>query len=232
VKDQQNIWYDVMTAEIIRRTVKHDACCIDVGALRGAFVDVMLAHAPEGRILAFEPVPDLFAELERKYVDVENVLLYPYAVSDTSGTSSFAHVVSNPAYSGLRKRVYDRAEEEVAQISVKTARLDDFVDRSQSVPFIKIDVEGAELSVMRGGAETIRRNKPIVVFEFGAKSATAYGVGPDELFSFVTEDLGLEISFVRSFLSKGPSLSRDAFRDNFENGMEYCFVAHSAHASR
>jgi hypothetical protein len=53
------------------------------------------------------------------------------------------------------------------KISVPARRLDDIVQRENLQPaVIKIDVEGAELKVLRGAADTLRRLRPLVVMEY------------------------------------------------------------------
>ncbi len=81
--------------------------------------------------------------------------------------SSFQHVVTAPGYSGLRRRDMP-AGEEVNEITVPTERLDDVLPEGFEPSFMKIDVEGAELLVLRGAAETIARHRPVIVFEHGA----------------------------------------------------------------
>ena len=57
---------------------------------------------------------------------------------------------------------------------------------------MKIDVEGAELLVMRGAAETLGRHKPFVIFEHGIGGADLYGSKPGEVFDLLS-DAGLRI---------------------------------------
>jgi hypothetical protein len=66
-------------------------------------------------------------------------------------------------------------------------RLDDFVEREkiERVDAIKIDVEGAELRVIRGADKTIRRDKPILMVEIQAATLQAAGTTPEELFETI-----------------------------------------------
>lgn len=87
----------------------------------------MLRLAPEGDHLPFEPLPHMFAILEAKFGDNAHISLFNLALSDMAGTVAFQHVVSTPAYSGVRIRRYDRPNEVVEKISVQSACLDDLV---------------------------------------------------------------------------------------------------------
>jgi FkbM family methyltransferase len=70
---------------------------------------------------AFEPIPELSDELSRNFPKVN---VYKLALSDKAGTSTFQHVVSNPSYSGLRRRQFDRPNEVVQETAVRTDLLD------------------------------------------------------------------------------------------------------------
>ena len=69
---------------------------------------------------------------------------------------------------------------DVHQLRVRTERLDDVLPGDYVPTLIKIDVEGAEGAAFRGALETLRRHKPIVVFEHGLGGADRYGSGPAE----------------------------------------------------
>lgn len=98
---------------------------------------------------------------------------------------SFHHVVSNPAYSGLRERRYDRPNETVEIISVRSARLDDLVADGQRVTFVKIDVEGGELGVLQGGLQMLAEQRPGVVFEHGLGASDYYETRPEDVYDLL-----------------------------------------------
>jgi hypothetical protein len=82
---------------------------------------------------------------------------------------------------------------DVHQLRVRTERLDDVLPADYVPTLIKIDVEGAEAAVFRGGLETLRRHKPIVIFEHGLGGADRYGSGPADVWAILAEDVGLRI---------------------------------------
>lgn len=59
--------YDIQTTKILKKLLKIDSNCIDVGCHKGSILDEILRFAPEGQHYAFEPLPDLCAYLKRKY---------------------------------------------------------------------------------------------------------------------------------------------------------------------
>ena len=217
--------YDLQTVAVMRRVLKPDSNCIDVGCHEGSMLRVMLRLAPRGRHFAFEPLPGHFAGLQRTFARYPNVQLRECALSDAAGRASFQHVVSNPAYSGLRPRRYDSPDERVQQIEVRTDRLDDVVPHELPVHFVKVDVEGAELQVFRGAVETLRAHRPVVVFEHGLGGADYYGTRPGDIHDLLAGECGLRLFVMAEWLARGPALGRDAFCDQFSSGRDYYFMA-------
>lgn len=62
----RNHRYDLLTKKIIRKHCSATSNCIDAGAHKGEVLDWFLKFAPEGKHFAFEPVPDLFRDLQKK----------------------------------------------------------------------------------------------------------------------------------------------------------------------
>src|SRR5262245_43980948 len=170
-----NDLYNAKTVAVMRRVLVQDSNCVDVGCHRGSILDHMIRFAPGGKYFAFEPLPDLFANLTAKYANVGAVDLHELALGEASGRASFQYVVTNPGYSGLKRRRYDQPDEQIVEINVNVARLDDVLPPGIDIRFVKIDVEGAELGVLRGSTEMLRRSRPFVVFEHGLGAADFYG---------------------------------------------------------
>ncbi|MEI7980134.1 MAG: FkbM family methyltransferase [Bacteroidota bacterium] len=222
----RNQKYDAYTRKIIRLTLKPDSNCIDIGCHKGEILDLMIHGAPRGHKFGFEPIPELYHFLTEKYKSDPTIYINPTALYDKTGTTTFQHVINAPAYSGIKKRKYDGKNVNIEQISVTTGLLDDILPSGTSVDLIKIDVEGAEFQVMKGASATLKRCKPVVIFEFGLGAADFYGSTPDLLFRFLSEDCGLKLSTLKGFLYHRPPLTKETFSALFEKGKEYYFVAH------
>jgi FkbM family methyltransferase len=157
-------------------TLAEDASCIDVGANIGTVLRDMVRFAPRGRHLAYEPLPELAAQLARDFphVDVRNA-----AVSDHAGTATFHRVRGRETRSSLS--TLDHAPEQLDPYTVRLEDLDSGIPPDFVPALIKIDVEGAEEQVLRGAARTLERHRPTVVLEhssnaahFGTRSETVH----------------------------------------------------------
>ncbi len=219
----KNERYDRLTARIIRRVVAPGSACVDVGCHTGEILDLMLRASPTGQHWAFEPIPALYAVLQEKYHACP-CTISPFALSDHTGEAAFNHVLTNPAYSGLRRRAYDRPSEQDETISVRTARLDDVLPPSMAPVLIKIDVEGAELGVLRGAEETLKQSRPIVIFEHGLGASDVYGTTPEIIHAFFA-GLGYGIHTLDGWLRGAEPLTEEDFRDQFCGRKNHYFLA-------
>jgi hypothetical protein len=86
------------------------------------------------------------------------------ALSDHDGDSTFQYVKEWPGWSGLRRQPYPTAAQPQT-IPIKVRRLDSEIPETERIAFIKIDVEGAELEVLRGAHGILSRDRPAVYFE-------------------------------------------------------------------
>lgn len=199
---------DHATEMILTSVLRANSNAIDVGANRGDVLASIVRLAPQGRHIAFEPIPELCERLAARFPSVD---VRCAAASDTKGQTEFAHVVGAPAYSGLRRRSGLPADAgEVRSIKVQVERLDDVVQAGYVPTLLKIDVEGAELGVLRGAAETLARHRPFVLFEHGLGGADLYGTHPTEVFDLLIAS-GLRIFDLDA---RGP-YSRDDFEQTF-----------------
>jgi FkbM family methyltransferase len=221
----RNQRYDAYTKVILKRVLKTGSVCIDVGCHKGEILDLMLKLSPDGLKFGFEPIPELYQFLLEKYSHLKNVKISPVALYNESGQTTFQHVRNAPAYSGIRKRKYSTRDVQIEQITVSTGKLDDLIPPNTNIDLIKIDVEGAEFKVLQGALKTLERCKPLIIFEFGLGAADFYGSTPTEVY-FYLKKTGLKISTLHGFLHHSHPLSEDQFRQFYELGTEYYFIAH------
>jgi FkbM family methyltransferase len=174
---------------LLRSALTADANCIDIGAYRGRFLADITSIAPNGRHIAYEPLPHLNRFLVNRF-PLADVRLA--AVSNVEGEQSFTYVKNVPARSGFLERSFtDR--QQIEKLTVRTVTLDNDLPRDYVPALIKIDVEGAERQVFEGGIETITKHKPIIIFEHGKGGAAHYGSRPRDIFELLHDRAGLHI---------------------------------------
>ena len=176
---------------ILAASLAADSNCVDVGAHTGSVLRDIVRCAPRGRHIAYEPLPEYAAALMREFPGVE---VHQAALSDSAGEHEFSYMVSDP----MRSRLVETggappATGDVRHLRVRTERLDDVLPADYAPAVIKVDVEGAESAVFRGALETLRRHRPLLIFEHGLGGADRYGSGPGEVWDLLGHDLGMRI---------------------------------------
>lgn len=135
---------------------------LDVGANCGQFSLAALAARPAARIIAFEPLRQPADRYERLFRGQANVELIRTALGDTAGTAT-AHVSRRMDSSSLlpigelQSAIFPGTEQ-IGIEQVPVTRLDDVlpVRHLQRPTLLKIDVQGFELSVLRGAEASLR----------------------------------------------------------------------------
>ncbi|MCW2982530.1 MAG: Methyltransferase FkbM [Conexibacter sp.] len=186
-------------------------CCIDIGANVGAILEHMVRYAPEGNHIAYEPLPELAADLARRFPQVD---VRAAAVSAEPGQRTFTRVRSAHTRSGFDVRA---GEQDLERFDVAVEALDASLPDGFVPAVIKIDVEGAERDVLAGGLQTIRRHRPTVAFEHGGTDEQA----SSDIYTMLVDDAGMRLSDLDG---DGP-LSRDAFLAKVRSGSHWNFVA-------
>jgi FkbM family methyltransferase len=142
---------------------------LDVGANLGNHT-VYFAVARHAQVEAFEPNPDVIGYL-RSNVTLNHleasVRVHEAAAADTAGRG----VIDNPRQSELVSATSAMLGTGTSRVipdeqgTIRTVRLDD--QNFPTVRLIKVDVEGAEESVLRGAWGLLQRDKPAVITESG-----------------------------------------------------------------
>ncbi len=167
-----------------------DSNCVDVGAYTGDFFARCYGIAPMGHHIAYEPLPEPYQQLRCRFpaADVRQL-----ALSDEAGDASFTYVANAPGWSALRPyEIQTPDAPELQTIQVRTARLDDDLPPGYRPDLIKVDVNGAEELFFAGALETLRRHKPLVLFEHGSPSAI-YGTTSAAIHHLLVEEAGLRL---------------------------------------
>lgn len=203
---------------LLSQVLRPEDNCVDIGANSGDILREMVGLAPLGRHLAFEPIPALAERLVRDFPGVD---VRQCAIADRGGRMSFFHVIEEPALSSLRVLPYFQGHS-FERIEVDVVDLDSSLPDSYTPRVIKIDVEGAEIDVLRGAMRTITRHRPILIIEFQRDGAGAFEVGPADLYDLICREAGMRLFDV---FGEGP-FGREELRKAFHARRLINYVAH------
>ncbi|MEO6361744.1 MAG: FkbM family methyltransferase [Caldimonas sp.] len=201
--------------EVLGRVIGPGTHCIDIGCHLGVYLQKLVTLAPQGRHWAFEPMPEKAKWLKRKY---PHVSVLQMALGDSTGSASFFVCEQQTAYSGLAPRDVHGPNRPV---QVERRTLDDVVPDDAGVGFIKLDVNGGELAVLRGARKLLLRDRPIVLLGCTQQGLSDYGASAEEVHRFVVDEVGYGIYLPKDFLAAGEPLSAKSLR----NSMQYPFDA-------
>ncbi|MBL0927129.1 MAG: FkbM family methyltransferase [Phycisphaerales bacterium] len=207
--------------QAIRVVLGRGGVGIDIGAHTGDTLWPMFEAAPDTAHIGFEPIPWLAEDLRRRF---PRAVIHQKALATEPGTATFNVARELPGYSGLKANTYPEGVT-VESIRVEIERLDTMVPAETPVALIKIDVEGAELDVLRGGERLLARHRPVVVFEHAEKSARFYGCTPEAMADLFSRTCGHRIWTLAAWLAGRAPLDARGFRRHFESGDENNFVA-------
>ncbi len=163
---------------------------IDIGAHAGSWTVPMSQEAGEsGHVVAIEALPYYAASLRslRRLLRLSNTRIINVAVGSEPGQADL--VWKDASGASLTGMIHLAAVDEVnaEPISVTVCRLDDLLRHlgsTQTVSFIKIDVEGAELSVLEGAESTIQTHLPVVYLEAEERWLSRYGRSLADIWAF------------------------------------------------
>jgi FkbM family methyltransferase len=198
------------------RSLPADANCVDVGANMGHILGAMVESCPDGRHVAFEPVPQLAQDLGRRYPRVD---VRAQGVAEAPGRTSFTMVPGKPSRSGISATLDLTVEASVEEIEIEVTTLDEALPADFVPTLIKVDVEGGELEVLLGARRVLADHHPVLALEhqYGKRSETARTLRIHD----VLTELGYELRTI-----DGIALERQRFADLVASRSEWNFLAY------
>jgi FkbM family methyltransferase len=158
-----------LTAALTDHFTRKGATVVDIGASWGLF-SYHLARlvGGDGTVFSYEPHPMNKSVLERLVKARPNVQFRPVAVSDLTGSADLQVPVFGSRYVTAQSSIAHGFDGQrgvrVEKVTVPTVRLDDELG-GRPVDLVKIDVEGHEMSVLRGASVTLRKYLPPMLIE-------------------------------------------------------------------
>lgn len=184
--------YEEPEVDFVLQHLAPGAVFVDVGANIGAFtLQAARVVGSAGRVFSFEPQPRVFEMLSRSIADngfTDRCQAFQYGVSDVAG-EAFIHIQEDLNQGFSHVSASEKAEHD-SRISL--TRLDD-VDFGSRVDVFKIDVEGFETRVLRGGQAFFQKHRPIVLTEVFPWALRELGGSSPEEYVGLWEAYGYEV---------------------------------------
>ncbi len=179
------IWEHEVTRFISPR-VRSGMTVLDVGGDIGYFTLLFsLGVGPTGRVLVFEPMPQVREYLEQNIAlnNLQNTQVCRFALADRAGTVILESPFQLSAIN-LHKTVLAAEDVEVEMKVYDRWAVETGVGH---VDLVKIDIEGAELTALQGMADMIRSYRPAVLVEIHPERLAQFGQRPEQLVDFFVE---------------------------------------------
>lgn len=173
--------YEKEDMDMMKRFLGKNSVVFDIGANIGWCALGLSRCVPRGKIFAFEPIRKTFSCLKQNIAlnKAKNIRAYNFALSDKNGIMEFYYDRTLSGAASLRNLHENRKK---GKVRCRVWRLDDIVKGlTGRIDFIKCDVEGAELFVMKGAMRTLASMKPALFLEMLRKWSAKFGYHPNDI---------------------------------------------------
>lgn len=174
---------------VLGKILKKGQTIIDVGANQGEYSLWAVKQAgPNGRIIAFEPMDGLFGQLKTNFS--LNPGYQKALIPVKTGLSDKPGQLNLYGKEGDNEGVNTMFPTESHTVLIQKIKLDTLDNQlnlmnTGSVDLIKVDVEGAELQVLKGALNTLKKHKPYLMIEINREACLAGGYEPEEIFELL-----------------------------------------------
>lgn len=193
--------HELESTQRLRRIIKPGMVALDIGAHVGYYTRLFAELVgEEGRVLAFEPNPQTYETLAHNIRAYPQISLHQVAVSNREGQAELYDYLMMSASGSLhynenlreleRSQVaeYDIAPRvkkdfDTRTFKVRTVALDNYLAAQgiDSIDFIKMDIEGAEMDALRGASEIIRNSPQLqMMMEYNPQALSSFDIVPQE----------------------------------------------------
>jgi len=168
--------------EYVGHTAPDDMIMIDIGARTGKWLSPYVRTFPNAKFFCFEGLEDHYSKLSQRFRKNTNVVATHAVLSESDNEEViFFKDLKRAGWSGMKKHQYMEQYEEINSV---TQTLDSF--NIKNAYFIKIDVEGAELLVLKGAKNTLKDIK-IIYFECNEVHFKEYNYTANDLYDFLNQ---------------------------------------------
>ncbi|MBV1858662.1 MAG: FkbM family methyltransferase [Nannocystaceae bacterium] len=199
---------DTCAEKLLVRLCRPRKTFLDIGAHIGSVFGEVRRLDRSIKIIAVEAIPDKVKTLQRRFDDVT---FHCCALGEENREVPFFVNTKLSGYSSLANG--SRNKESAVEIRVQLCPLDELIPDVDDIDLIKLDVEGAELGVLRGGDKVIDRSRPVVMFESGPDGGKALGFTPQAVFEWFNQR-DFDVLVPNRLAHECPGLSLEGFLDS------------------
>lgn len=177
--------YEKGTIQLLGDFLKQGSVFMDIGANIGLMSTIASKIVGEkGRVYAVEANPKTIEVLRHNCAinQCENIEILPIALASEKGS---AILYENWNVNRGGASLISQGDEH--GITVSKERLDDLFSPDSPVHLVKIDVEGFELEVLKGGVDWFKTQQPVFIIEVSTQRSNQEGATPESIMSFVAE---------------------------------------------
>ena len=199
---------------ILNFLVDESKAAIDIGVYRGVYSYFLTKYS--NFVYAFEANPLLFSKLQSSFKNNYNIKIENIAISSKKGYTSLrvpirdieADYDDDQKYKLGIATIHSGNELENERYetfdNIETVSLDQY-DFKHPIGFIKIDVEGHELEILKGAKNLIKTHKPIMIIEIEERHS---GLPREEIISYI-KNMGYEVYYVNDKFQVMPVINLD-----------------------
>ncbi|AEA44702.1 FkbM family methyltransferase [Fluviicola taffensis] len=176
--------YEKGTIQLLQKYLNPGNTFLDIGANIGLMsVIASKVVGEKGIVYSVEANPKTvpILQVNSELNACENIVILPIALSDSKG---MARLFENWEVNRGGASLISQSNEQQG-IEVKMERLDDLFQKETPLQLVKIDVEGFEPQVLRGGMSWFQKQQPIFIIEVSKKREKEVGPSPAEIMKLV-----------------------------------------------
>ena len=197
--------YEIKETKLVKKIIKNDMTVIDAGANFGWYslnFAKLIGNNSKSKIYSFEPIPKVYKELNLniKLNQYKNIKTFNYALGSKNsnvklGTPYFSFIGS----SGATSEFLNFSK----KINCKMFKIDTIVKlkKIKKIDFIKADIEGGELNLLKGAEKTLLSHKPKIFIEIVDIHCARFGHTQHDVIKFLI-DRNYKGFFINNRLSK------------------------------
>ena len=221
---QQLFWYGYYEKELgilLKKIVRANEVFLDIGANIGYFSLLAATNSSSSRVISFEPVKKLFQELNENISinNIKNITPVNAAVGEINEEREiFLSAPGNMGMSSFQQpENYSGKKEKVTVIAI-----DDWFKTSglAKIDLIKLDIEGSELTALKGMKEVLQKQRPVLIIEINPETLSLFSLKPFDICNYLNQ-----LNFEGFIIAENGGLE-DVRQNEIKQTMNVLFIHH------